>query len=407
MSSYVAMGLLALLALLLLLRPWWRRHNGQRLERKQANLAAYRTRLVEIDNDLGTGLFDAEAAVALKQELSVRLLSDVEGVAVAPQITRRRPYLAVILAISLPLFAGLWYFNGESWQTQKTLDEVATHPDQAQSLMVQAMVQRLENKLKKSADDAEGWAMLGRAYFVTQRYADASQAYAKANAFSGNQNAEWLIGQGESLAMSHDRQVAGAPAELFEKALVLAPDQGKALWYAGLAAAQSGNYQNALKHWLKLRDQELPDELRTALDARLQELAKLGKLKIPARLAPEVNAANAVSLKIDVSVAPSLVGKIPAGASLLVFAKAAGGPPMPLAVQKLDASKLPLTVTLDDSMAMMPSMRLSQFQHWVLTARISQSGGAQAQPGDLQGQIELGRSDASRMVKLVISETVQ
>ena len=408
MILYVAIALLAVFAVLLLLRPWWRRGTVEQVERKQANLAAYRTRLAEIENDLSTGLIDEEATAALRQELAARLLSDVDAeVAVTQITTKRRPYLAVILTLSLPLFAALWYFGGESWQTQKTLDAVVAHPDQAQRLMVQAMVQRLENKLKKSPEDAEGWAMLGRAYFVTQRYADASQVYAKANLLSGSQNAEWLIGQGESLAMSHERQVAGEPYELFEKALGLSPDQGKALWYAGLGAAQSGDYQNALKHWLKLRDQELPEELRTALDARLQELAKLGNLKIPEHVEPKIDVRDAVSLKIKVSIAPSLVGKIPAGASLLVFAKAAGGPPMPLAVQKLDAGKLPLTVTLDDSMAMMPTMKLSQFSRWILTARISQSGGAQVQAGDMQGQLELGRADASKAVSLVISETVQ
>lgn len=404
MISYVVMALLALFAILLLLRPWLLRGNTQTLERKQANLAAYRTRLAEIESDVASGLVDADSAAALKQELAARLLSDVDETAAAPQLVQRRPYLALLLALSLPVFAVAWYALGDSWQTQRTLDEVVAHPEQAQQLMIEAMVQRLEKRLKKSPEDAEGWAMLGRAYFVTQRYAESSQAYGKANVLNGNQNAEWLVGQGEALAMAHERHVAGEPQKLFLQALTLDPDQGKALWYAGLAAAQSGQYKEALGHWLKLRDQDLPGELRVALDERLQELSRLGNLTIPARAVSKT--AGAVSLSINVSVSPGLAAKVPAGASLLVFAKAAGGPPMPLAVQKLDASKLPMTVTLDDSMAMMPTMKLSQFQHWVLTARISQSGGAQAQSGDLQGQLELDRAAASKPVALVISEIV-
>jgi cytochrome c-type biogenesis protein CcmH len=204
--------------------------------------------------------------------------------------------------------------------------------------------------------------------------------------------------------MANGRHVVGEPQKLFQQALVLDPNQGKALWYAGLAAAQSAQYKDALGHWLKLREQELPSELRVALDERLQELSQLGNLSIPARVVAK--AADGVSLSIKVSVSPGLAAKVPPGASLLVFAKAAGGPPMPLAVQKLDASKLPMTVTLDDSMAMMPTMKLSQFRRWVLTARISQSGGAQAQPGDLQGQLELDRAAASKPVALLISEVV-
>ena len=404
MTSYVVMALLALFAILLLLRPWLLRGNTQQLERKQANLAAYRTRLAEIESDVASGLVGADSAEVLKQELAARLLSDVYETASMPQVVKRRPFLALALALILPIFAVVWYLVGDSWQTQHTLDEVVAHPEQAQQLMVEAMVQRLEKRLKKTPEDAEGWAMLGRANFVTQRYTEASQAYGKANALNGSQNAEWLVGQGESLAMAHDRHVAGEPQKLFQQALALDPYQGKALWYAGLAAAQSGQYKEALGHWLKLRDQELPAELRVALDERLQELSKLGNLSIPARAVSKV--VNAVSLTINVSVSPSLAAKVPAGASLLVFAKAAGGPPMPLAVQKLDASKLPMTVTLDDSMAMMPTMKLSQFQRWVLTARISQSGGAQAQSGDLQGQLELDQSAASKPVALVVSEIV-
>jgi cytochrome c-type biogenesis protein CcmH len=406
MISYVVMAVLVLLALALLLRPWWRRGGAQNIQRREANIIAYRTRLAEIDNDIGAGLLDAEPAAVLKQELAARLLSDVDVVLPAPQIAQRRPVLALVLVLVLPAFAALWYFSGESWQTQRTLDEVVAHPDQAQRLMVEAMVQRLEKRLRKSPEDAEGWALLGRSYFVTQRFAESAQAYARANALNGSQNAEWLVDEGESLAMAQQRQVAGEPEQRFEQALKLDPDQGKALWYAGLAAAQSGRYADALAHWLKLRNQDLPDELRTALDARLQELSQLSGLKIPARESHKMAAAEPVSLQVQVSLAPGLAGKVPPGASLFVFAKAAEGPPMPLAVQKLDAAKLPLSVTLDDGMAMMPSLRLSQFQRWVLTARISKSGGVQAQPGDLQGQLQLERAAAGQPVTLVISETV-
>lgn len=407
MISYVlAMAVLVLLALVLLLRPWWRRAEEPQLERKQANLVAYQTRLAEIENDLNTGLVDAAAAEGLKKELALRLLSDVDAVTSAPQPLQRHPLLAAFMAVSVPVFAWIWYFNGESWKTQTIMDEVLANPERAQQLTIEAMVQRLEKRLKKSPDDAEGWAMLGRSYFITQRYAESSQSYAKANALSGSQNAEWLIGQGESLTMAQGRQVVGEPVKLFAQALKLDPDQGKALWYAGLGAAQSGAYSEALKYWLRLREQEIPLELRTALETRLQELGQLGNLKIPKAKAAQSTDAIAVSLKINVSVAPSLAAKIPAGASLLVFAKAAGGPPMPLAVQKMDATQLPLSVTLDDSMAMMPNMKLSQFQRWVLTARVSASGEAQAKSGDLQGQVELDRSDASLPVNLVITEMV-
>jgi cytochrome c-type biogenesis protein CcmH len=408
MMQLLLMAALALLALILLLRPWWSREPERRLQRREANVTAYRTRLAELDNDIGAGLLDAESAAALKQELAARLLTDADSAdAAAPQIEGRRPVLALGLVLLLPIFAAVWYFNGESWHTQQNIELVAAHPDQAQTLIVQAMVQRLEQRLSKTPEDADGWAMLGRSYFVMQRYADAAQAYAKASALNGAQNAEWLVNEGEALAMAQQRQVTGEPALRFEQALKIDPAQGKALWYAGLAAAQSGQYEVALRRWLKLREQELPEELRAALDQRLQELSQLSGLKIPPRAQQKADVAGAVSLRVKVSLAPQLAGKIPPGASLFVFAKAAEGPPMPLAVQKLSADKLPIEVTLDDSMAMMPSLRLSQFPRWLLTARISSSGSALPQSGDWQGQLQVDRADAAQPVSVVISEQVK
>jgi cytochrome c-type biogenesis protein CcmH len=57
---------------------------------------------------------------------------------------------------------------------------------------------------------------------------------------------------------------------------------------------------------------------------------------------------------------------------------------MPVAIQRLHASDLPATVTLNDGMGMMPTLKLSQFPQVIVGARISRSGNAIAQSGDLQ-----------------------
>ena len=404
MTAYVLMAGLTALALLLLMRPWWQRRAAAPMVRRDANVAAYRTRCAEIEADVASGVIDAAQAESLKQELGVRLLADAEPPDTTPIESARRHgrLLPLGLSIAAAAFAAAGYFTADSWRTQQTLEQVAAHPDQAQALMVQAMVERLQKRLQKSPDDAEGWAMLGRSHFVMQHYADAAQAYARANALNGAQNADWLVGEGESRALAQGRELAGEPAQRFEQALRLDPDSGKALWYAGLAAAQAHDYAGALQHWLRLRGQQLPPDLAEALEQRLQELSPLSGLKIPDR--PKVT--TPVSLRVRVTLAPALVGKLPAGATLFVFAKAAEGPPMPLAVQKLDAAKLPLELTLDDSMAMTPALRLSQFDHWLLTARVSRSGGAQPLSGDFQGQLRVDRAQAADLIRLVISEVV-
>ncbi|TXH03497.1 MAG: c-type cytochrome biogenesis protein CcmI [Nevskiaceae bacterium] len=403
MTMLLPMAVLAVLAAALLTRPWWR-PAAARPRHRDANVVAYRSRLAEIDADAASGLIDAGIAENLRSELGARLLADAAAPEAAADAVaaggRFAPWLLIALVVA---FAGTWYGLAGSWKTQRTLDLVVAHPDQAQSLMVQAMVERLQQRLRKSPDDAEGWAMLGRSRFVMGQYAEAAQAYAKANALNPSQTADWLVGEGESLAMAHDHDLSGEPAALFEQALKLDPDAGKALWYAGLAAAQAQDYPQAMARWLRLRQQPLPPDLATALEQRLQELSQISGLKVPARTTV---ATAGLALQVKVALAPALASRVPPGATLFVFAKAAEGPPMPLAVQRLPVTQLPVEVTLDDSMAMAPTLKLSQFDRWVVTARISAGGTALPQSGDLQGQATVTRAQASKPLSLTIAEVV-
>lgn len=411
--TYLLMGLLTLAAMLLLTRPWWGRARAQRMQRRAANIAAYRTRLGEIASDVDAGILAADQVETMQQESAARLLADAQVPATLSQ-HRSGWRLAVALALLLPALAAFWYWRGESWHLQQDITLAAEHPEQAQSLMIQSMVQRLERRLKDSPDDAEGWAMLGRSYFVMQRYVDAASAYQRANRLNNGQSAETLVGEGEALAMAHDRDLTGRPEKLFDAALKLEPDNGKALWYAGLAAAQSGAYAKAQTDWLKLRDQDLPPDLSQALDARLKELSSLSGLPLPQKKAMHSAdtgvARTGVTLHVQVSLAADLARKIPSDATLFVFAKAASGPPMPLAVRKFAPGqwslKQPLDVELNDGMAMMPQLRLSLFKQWRVSARISRSGNVQTSPGDLEGQVEVSQDEAGRPVHLVISDVV-
>lgn len=404
--AYVLMAALALLAMILIARPWWSGTQASRLERRGSNVAAYRSRLAELDNEIASGLLEADAARALKDELGARLLADAQDAstpALAPA-AKQKLLLAALILLLLGLSA-LGYFYADTWRTQQTLDEVAAHPESAQRLTIEAMVRSLEQRLQKTPGDAEGWAMLGRSYFAMARYASATDAYRKANALNGGTDAEMLVGEGESLAMANDRNLQNGPAALFEQALKIDPDQSRALWYAGLAAAQTQNYALALQHWLHLRQMQLPPELATALEDRLQELAKLSGLPIAAK--PVVKTVSGVQLRLRVSLSPTLKAQLPKDATLLVFAKAEEGPPMPLAVQRLTDFQLPMEVVLDDSMAMMPQLKLSAFTRWKVTARIGRGGDVKARVGDLQGELVVDQLVAAQPINLVISEVVQ
>ena len=367
---------LVLAAAALATRPWWLKPAAT-LRRRSANVAAYRTRLDELEAERAAGLVSAQGAEALKAELGSRLLAEDQAEAPVAAPAAPRPWVALLLLLLLAVFAGGWYALSGSWQAQQQIAAA-----RAQDQQVQAMVQKLAEHLHAQPEDADGWALLGRSYFVMQKFADAAQAYGQANAHAPEPNAEWLAGQGEALGFAGNRELQGRPAELFERALKLDPENGKALWYAGLASAEAGDADQARQRWQKLLLlQGLPPDMRELVQTRL---AALG--------APA--AAGGVVLDLRISLDPRLASRAPQDAVLFVFAKAQGGPPMPLAVK------------LDDSMAMSPALRLSQFDRYTVTARLSRGGGAQAQTGDLEGSLDLGRGEAGKPLQLLIDREV-
>ena len=110
---------------------------------------------------------------------------------------------------------------------------------------------------------------------------------------------------------------------------------------------------------------------------------------------------------VRVSIVPELEGQVAAGDTLFVFARAAEGPRVPLAIVRKTAGELPLDVTLDDSMAMAPQMKLSAFSSVVIGARVSKSGNAMPQSGDLSGVSAVVSSSQTATVSVIIDQVVQ
>lgn len=403
MISIVVMAVLTLLAIGVITRPWWQRLDAQMMQRRAANVTVYQTRLSEIDADQATGLIEAEVAKTLRDELAARLLSDADGLATLSATAR--PLRAWLLVFLLPVFAASWYWLEGSWRTQQVLELAKSDPASAQKMSVDDMVQKLAARLATEPNDAEGWAMLGRSYSVMQRFSEGAMAYGKANELNGAQNPDWLLGEGEAAAMASDRDLQGRPIALFEAALKLQPDNIGALWYAGLAHAQAGDYARTREYFAHLQSLDLPPDLRAILDVRMQELARLTGSAVSAPTAL-VAADAATVISIALSIAPELQAQA-AGRTLFVFAKAEKGPPMPLSVQRLAQFQLPMTLQLDESMGVMPTMKLSAFNRWIVTARLTRSGSTQAESGDLEGSVVVTREALSKPVNLLINRQIQ
>lgn len=360
------------------------------VNQRATNIAIYKERLAELEAEN----LSPEQRELAKLELDQTLLHDVE--ATETQITAPRGrWAGIVIAILLPIFAIGGYLKSSDYLLA-TSEKPVTKEQSAQSKIppnLEEMVQKLAKRLEEKPDDAKGWYMLGRSYTVLNRYPEAIAAYTRALALAGNENPQLFVDFAEALGMSANGDLSGRPVELLKTALALNPELPKALWLSGLAAAQSKDYAMAVEYWQRLLAQipESETEDRQSLLAQIDEAKRLMKPSVfnaTATPSTTMPSKGATQLQVEVSLAAEVLNKVSPSDSVFIYARAKQGSPMPLAVVKKQVKDLPLKITLDDSMAMTPSMKLSNFSEVRVLARVSSSGNALPQAGDYVGEIE-------------------
>lgn len=430
MVFWVVAALLMAAALLFVLPPLiFGASNKDVIERNTLNISIYRDQLDDLERDLKNDVITTEQYEQGRVELERRMLEDVpdtHGENLHAHPTQKKGTLAaVIVGIAVPAFAiGIYQWLGTPSAISPqdnlaaTTGAAATTPD-GMADQINAMVTQLAQRLEENPADAEGWAMLGRSYLVLERLDDAVAAYEKAVALSNN-NPNLLVDYADALAMAGGEQsLEGRPMELIEQALSLDPNNQKALWLAGTAAYEKAEFKQALDHWRRLYEM-LPKDSE---DARIMQ----GNIKeAEALLAGRSNATSGKGNDVPVAqnndkpagnvqnsrrisgvatLDKKLAGKVSDTDTVFVFARASAGPRMPLAVMRAQVKDLPLDFSLDDSMAINPSMTISKFPEIVVIARISKSGNATPQSGDIQGMsktLPVGSDKAEVLMNEVI-----
>ena len=387
-AFYLIAAALVLAAVVAMLRPLMRRHGGPAPDVGAANLQILREQRAELDAELAGGSLSAEQHASACDELERRVLDEASA-AEQPAAARDAGILsAVALALAIPLLAGGLYV---ALGTPMALDPILSKPvEQATAEDIDVLVERLAKRMNEQPNDPAGWALLGRTYAAMQRFEPARDAYKRALALEPK-NASLLADYADALAMTQGRRLAGEPEQRVMEALAVDPQHLKALALAGSAAMERGDPKAAVGFWTRARDAAPPDSpFVDGLAASLREARAAAGLPVEvgqAAPAPQPAAApSGARLSVDVSLAPALAAQVQPGDTLFVFARAAEGPRMPLAIARRRADELPLTLTLDDSMAMQPQLKLSAFERVVVGARISRSGNATPQSGDLEGQ---------------------
>ncbi|HUR41248.1 MAG TPA: c-type cytochrome biogenesis protein CcmI [Verrucomicrobiae bacterium] len=397
-------ALVTLAAIAALALPWWWPRFADRpgLKRRAANVAAYRGRLQEVEADVAGGILNADTLQAARDELAARLVQDADLVEPALEQAARSSMPLVMASVALLAFATAWYGFAGSWRTQALVELSRTDPDAARAQAVDQMIAKLRAQLADSPDDADAWAWLGRSLAGRGSWPEAAEAFGRASNLKSGQDPDLLVEEGEALAYSQERRMEGEPAKRFAAALTIAPEHSKALWYAGISAAQAGEDRAAIALWERLAAQPLGNDMQTALQHALAQLRERAGVPAPVAKAKSPAATGATALRVEVSVAPELAAEASPEAVLFVFAQDPAGPPMPLAVERRAAGPWPVQATLDDEDAMTPTRKMSSVSRWRVVARISRAGSATPQPGDLEGSVEVERSDASKTVRVLI-----
>ena len=328
--------------------------------------------------------------------------------------------LTAMLALGVVVIAGAGYFwkgtpslSGAPADAMSQGDVQSGAPGAAphttDTEQITAMVEKLAAKLKDKPDDADGWSMLARSYSTLNRHADALKAYKKAMDLR-KEDASLVADYADSLAVNNNRTLEGEPMKFVERALKLDPRNLKALFLAGTYAFDKKDYAGAVKYWEKAAQAAPADNAFVQqIQPAIAEARQLGGLPPAAQPLDSLSKPAAVgkgSVSGTVTLSAALTKQATAEDTVFVFARPANGSRMPLAILRKQVKDLPLQFTLDDSMAMSPASALSGASKVIVGARISKSGNAMPQPGDLSGQtaeVDVGATG----LKVEIKDTVK
>lgn len=440
---WIISAILILIAMAFLLPPMLRKQRADDAIRRQQNILIANEQLAELEKRFEQGEITQDDYQNSRDELELTLFSNMndddtanEGKGSQIKGSQSKAPLISIVAIVLlvPLLSILLYMKlGNpaftiSLDSKKAAAELTKRPEVPRKADgtpdIDTMVASLQKKMEQNPDNVKGWFMLGRSYMVLKRYSDAAKSYERALKLKPD-SADIMLSLADSLAMTQQGSISGRPAELINKALQIEPNNVTALWLGGMAARQSGDDFLAVKRWQKVKrlvqdptektevSSLIAETMKKLTPEQREQLSKFDsesgkKVAVAAAQAGQVNnSANTAGkgIKVSVSLADKFKDKVKPTDLVFIYAKAMSGPPMPLAAAKVQVKDLPIEITLNDAMAMMPSMKISSFPEVIVGARVSKSGRPISQNGDLYNEkkaIKLGDS-----AKIVIDTIVK
>lgn len=394
-SFLIPAFLLLVLVLVLLLHPFIFPAKSSSTSRRQMNATIYREELDKLELEYKAGAITSTDYEIAHAEMRQRLFQDTieeDDREVAGSSKKTAIGLCIFIAL---LSSALYFSLGDVVRVAQNNSEKPVTQEG-----VEKMVAEFAIKMEKDPGNLKGWAMLARSYRILGRDEDAAKAYARAGSFIDS-DPQLLADYADVLASNANGSFVGKPSQLINQALKLDPNNMMALWLSGTASYNAKNYKAAVQSWEKLAQQLPPntDEAR-AIQGSIAEARSKGGLNSSA---PIASTGNGISGKIELSA--DLKSKIKPGDIVMVIARKPGER-MPVAVLKVPATNFPMSFTLNDSLAMNPSAPLSQLSEASIEVRISKTGMAKPEAGDLISSVQTIKVGTTN-VRLLVDQVRQ
>lgn len=405
---FICAALLVVLCLVWLLLGLFRKRDDV-TDQEAVNVTLARERGEILKAALANGSIDQDTYDYERQQLDYDLAADL-----IPDSKQRvmkgsgHISAAVVVAVFVPIASGALYLKlgnpAAITQDVNAAQQAANSGNQTSGSANNAqlpgpladLLPQLEKRLQDNPDDVQGWRLLGRSYLSLQNYPKAREALERARALDET-NVDTLTQLAESIAMSKGGDLSGEAMELLEQSISLNPQHEHTLWLRSIGKQQAGDHQEALLgfNFLMGLAQGNDDAIATIDQMRSRSIQALGANSVRQANQSKTDSdsndisanttdslASDISVTVNVSLSEEAAASASANQAVFIYATATNGPPMPLAVSRHTVSDLPLSVVLNDSMAMIPNMKLSAFDEVTIGARVSASGNPIAQSGD-------------------------
>ena len=397
-----------LISIIVIIRTLFRNNDA-----KYSNKATHDQKLREIYIDIENKLISESEAKDAIIELKKLIQKDSENIDFTNSKLRNlkirsKKIISILIFILVPVFVlTIYSYIGSSNSIELLATNTSSQELSNDNLVsVEEMLKGVERRLIDDPDNANDWLMLANSYVVLKRFTDAVRAYENLYRLNGD-DPSLLFRYADVLAMANSGIFKGKPTELVKKGLQLDPENTMGLWLAGLAEYEEGRINKAIDYWQRVLPKlEKGSDEEKNIKKYIEFAAKENNISLDNSAVEKTNLSE-YSIKLNIEVS-SEFSAVDINNTVFIYAKPVNSNiKMPIVVLRKKVSDLPLELSLDDSMSMLPNNKLSGYESVIVLARISKTGNAKSEKGDLIGVSNPISTRSKETIKIIINSIVE